>query len=153
MFKKIVVFLWRAALVLGALIAIGLFIGALLNWIIVAPRLREQTERYGNALTIPEFLGNRFKPFATGGDPGAGGVAQGGTEHILVVDDDPNVVDLLRQHSHHVGVPLLASLGIPDDIVAAHRPARDSTAASPRSRRASTSWVKPKVRARATSHR
>ncbi|MGL5838467.1 MAG: sodium/proline symporter PutP [Sphingorhabdus sp.] len=43
-----------------AWIAIGLFVGALLNWIIVAPRLREQTERYGNALTIPEFLGNRF---------------------------------------------------------------------------------------------
>ncbi len=43
-----------------AWIAIGLFAGALLNWIIVAPRLREQTERYGNALTIPEFLGNRF---------------------------------------------------------------------------------------------
>jgi sodium/proline symporter len=44
-----------------AWIAIGLFIGALLNWIIVAPRLREQTERIGNALTIPEFLGNRFQ--------------------------------------------------------------------------------------------
>lgn len=43
-----------------AWIAIGLFIGALANWVIVAPRLREQTERYGNALTIPEFLGNRF---------------------------------------------------------------------------------------------
>jgi solute:Na+ symporter, SSS family len=43
-----------------AWIAIGLFIGAFLNWIIVAPRLREQTESYGNALTIPEFLGNRF---------------------------------------------------------------------------------------------
>jgi solute:Na+ symporter, SSS family len=43
-----------------AWIAIGLFAGALLNWIIVAPRLREQTERIGNALTIPEFLGNRF---------------------------------------------------------------------------------------------
>jgi SSS family solute:Na+ symporter len=43
-----------------AWIAIGLFVGALLNWIIVAPRLRDQTERYGNALTIPEFLGNRF---------------------------------------------------------------------------------------------
>jgi solute:Na+ symporter, SSS family len=41
-------------------IAIGLFLGAWANWIIVAPRLREQTERYGNALTIPEFLGNRF---------------------------------------------------------------------------------------------
>jgi solute:Na+ symporter, SSS family len=43
-----------------AWIGIGLLIGALLNWIIVAPRLREQTERYDNALTIPEFLGNRF---------------------------------------------------------------------------------------------
>jgi solute:Na+ symporter, SSS family len=43
-----------------AWIAIGLFIGAFLNWIIVAPRLREQTERFGDALTIPEFLGNRF---------------------------------------------------------------------------------------------
>lgn len=41
-------------------IAIGLFLGAWANWVIVAPRLREQTERFGNALTIPEFLGNRF---------------------------------------------------------------------------------------------
>ena len=41
-------------------IGIGLFVGALVNWIVVAPRLREQTERYGNALTIPEFLANRF---------------------------------------------------------------------------------------------
>lgn len=43
-----------------AWIGIGLFVGALLNWIIVAPRLREQTESCGNALTIPEFLANRF---------------------------------------------------------------------------------------------
>jgi len=41
-------------------IAIGLFLGAWANWVIVAPRLREQTESYGNSLTIPEFLGNRF---------------------------------------------------------------------------------------------
>lgn len=41
-------------------IAVGLFLGAWANWVVVAPRLREQTERYGNALTIPEFLGNRF---------------------------------------------------------------------------------------------
>ncbi len=40
-------------------IGIGLFLGAWANWVLVAPRLREQTERYG-ALTIPEFLGNRF---------------------------------------------------------------------------------------------
>jgi SSS family solute:Na+ symporter len=41
-------------------IGIGLFFGALANWIIVAPRLREQTERYDNALTVPQFLANRF---------------------------------------------------------------------------------------------
>ncbi len=41
-------------------IAIGLFIGAWVNWLLVAPRLRAQTESYGNALTIPEYLGNRF---------------------------------------------------------------------------------------------
>ncbi|MCK0100072.1 sodium/proline symporter PutP [Qipengyuania sp. S6317L1] len=51
--------LYAAGLV-EAWIGIGLFAGAVLNWVIVAPRLREQTERYGNALTIPEFLANRF---------------------------------------------------------------------------------------------
>lgn len=43
-----------------AWIAIGLFIGAWVNWYVVAPRLRQQTEELGNALTIPEFLANRF---------------------------------------------------------------------------------------------
>ncbi|MDY8108598.1 sodium/proline symporter PutP [Fulvimarina sp. 2208YS6-2-32] len=43
-----------------AWIGIGLFVGAFFNWIIVAPRLREQTERYDNALTIPAFLSKRF---------------------------------------------------------------------------------------------
>ncbi len=43
-----------------AWIGIGLFLGALANWIVVAPRLREQTERYDNALTVPQFLANRF---------------------------------------------------------------------------------------------
>lgn len=43
-----------------AWIGIGLFVGALLNWIIVAPRLRQQTENLGNSLTIPQFLGRRF---------------------------------------------------------------------------------------------
>lgn len=41
-------------------IGIGLFAGAWANWLLVAPRLRAQTEQYGDALTIPEFLGNRF---------------------------------------------------------------------------------------------
>ncbi|RCW83829.1 sodium/proline symporter PutP [Paracoccus lutimaris] len=41
-------------------IGIGLVVGAWLNWLIVAPRLRQQTEDYDNSLTIPGFLGNRF---------------------------------------------------------------------------------------------
>lgn len=41
-------------------IGIGLVVGAFFNWVIVAPRLREQTERYDNSLTIPEFLSKRF---------------------------------------------------------------------------------------------
>jgi SSS family solute:Na+ symporter len=48
-----------------AWIAIGLTVGAGLNWWIVAPRLREQTERLGNALTIPQFLANRFPESGT----------------------------------------------------------------------------------------
>lgn len=44
----------------AAWIAIGLTLGALANWILVAPRLRAQSEARGNALTIPEFLANRF---------------------------------------------------------------------------------------------
>lgn len=51
--------LYAAGLV-EAWIGIGLFVGAVANWVIVAPRLREQTERFGNALTIPQFLANRF---------------------------------------------------------------------------------------------
>ncbi|WP_343345488.1 sodium/proline symporter PutP [Sphingomicrobium sp. XHP0239] len=51
--------LYAAGLV-EAWIGIGLFLGALANWIIVAPRLRKQTEERGNALTIPEYLANRF---------------------------------------------------------------------------------------------
>jgi SSS family solute:Na+ symporter len=43
-----------------AWIGIGLFAGAFVNWVIVAPRLREQTERYDNSLTIPQFLSKRF---------------------------------------------------------------------------------------------
>jgi SSS family solute:Na+ symporter/sodium/proline symporter len=42
-------------------IAIGLFVGALLNYIIVAPRLRVHTERTGNSITIPEFFEKRFE--------------------------------------------------------------------------------------------
>jgi SSS family solute:Na+ symporter len=48
-----------------AWIAIGLTVGAGLNWWIVAPALREQTERLGDALTIPQFLANRFPETGT----------------------------------------------------------------------------------------
>ncbi len=41
-------------------IAIGLSVGAWLNWQLVAPRLRVYTEQAGNALTLPDFLENRF---------------------------------------------------------------------------------------------
>lgn len=42
-------------------IAIGLTIGAYLNWLFVAPRLRAYTEVAGNSITIPSFFENRFK--------------------------------------------------------------------------------------------
>ena len=42
-------------------IAVGLFVGALLNYIIVAPRLRVHTERTGDSITIPEFFEKRFE--------------------------------------------------------------------------------------------
>ncbi len=51
--------LYAAGLV-EAWIGIGLFVGAYANWVIVAPRLRRQSEERGNALTIPQFLANRF---------------------------------------------------------------------------------------------
>jgi len=42
-------------------IAIGLTLGAFLNYILVAPRLRAYTEVASNSITIPVFLENRFK--------------------------------------------------------------------------------------------
>lgn len=41
-------------------VAIGLFAGTYLNWRFVARPLRENSERYGNALTIPEYFERRF---------------------------------------------------------------------------------------------
>lgn len=41
-------------------IALGLLLGALLNYLLVAPRLRIYTELTGDAVTIPDFLGQRF---------------------------------------------------------------------------------------------
>lgn len=45
----------------NAWIAIGLTVGAYLNYLIVAPRLRVYTEVAGNAITLPEFFENRFE--------------------------------------------------------------------------------------------
>ncbi|RKQ30510.1 sodium/proline symporter PutP [Oceanobacillus halophilus] len=42
-------------------IAIGLTIGAWLNWLFVAPRLRVYTQVSNNSITIPSFFDNRFK--------------------------------------------------------------------------------------------
>lgn len=44
-----------------AWMAIGLAIGAYLNWQFVAKRLRVYTEVSNDSITIPDFLGNRFK--------------------------------------------------------------------------------------------
>nr|WP_115719077.1 sodium/proline symporter PutP [Gallaecimonas mangrovi] len=41
-------------------IAVGLTIGAYLNYVVVAPRLRTYTEVAHNSITIPDFFGNRF---------------------------------------------------------------------------------------------
>jgi sodium/proline symporter len=44
-----------------AWIAIGLLIGAWLNWKFVAPRLRSYTQVSNNSITIPSFFENRLK--------------------------------------------------------------------------------------------
>jgi len=42
-------------------IAIGLVLGALLNYLIVAPRLRTYTELAGDSITLPDYFENRFE--------------------------------------------------------------------------------------------
>lgn len=44
----------------GVWIAVGLAVGAWANWHLVAARLRVHTEVCGNALTLPEYLTQRF---------------------------------------------------------------------------------------------
>jgi len=41
-------------------IAFGLFIGALVNYLVVAPRLRVFTEKAKDALTVPDYFAKRF---------------------------------------------------------------------------------------------
>ncbi len=43
-----------------AWIAVGLFIGTALNWILISKRLRRYTIVANNSLTLPEFFQNRF---------------------------------------------------------------------------------------------
>ncbi len=42
-------------------LVLGLFLGTYMNWRLVAARLRTATEHYGNALTLPDYLQNRFQ--------------------------------------------------------------------------------------------
>ncbi|MDF2178085.1 sodium/proline symporter PutP [Aliiglaciecola sp. CAU 1673] len=42
-------------------IAVGLVVGALLNYLLVAPRLRVYTEVANDAITIPDYFANRFE--------------------------------------------------------------------------------------------
>ncbi len=42
-------------------IVVGLTLGAYMNWLYVAPRLRTYTEIANNSITIPDYLENRFK--------------------------------------------------------------------------------------------
>ncbi|HYW76913.1 MAG TPA: sodium/proline symporter PutP [Gammaproteobacteria bacterium] len=39
---------------------IGLAVGTYLNWLVVARRLREQTQHYDDALTLPDYFSSRF---------------------------------------------------------------------------------------------
>lgn len=41
--------------------AVGLLIGTILNWLIVASRLRKYTIKAGNAVTLPMFFENRYR--------------------------------------------------------------------------------------------
>lgn len=50
---------FASGLVEGVWISLGLIIGAYLNWLIVAGRLRSMTENL-NAVTLPTFFSNRF---------------------------------------------------------------------------------------------
>lgn len=44
---------------------IGLSIGAYINWLVIAKRLRVYTQKANNALTIPAYLDNRFRDQST----------------------------------------------------------------------------------------
>ncbi|HEX5314072.1 MAG TPA: sodium/proline symporter, partial [Gammaproteobacteria bacterium] len=39
---------------------IGLIVGTYINWLVVARKLREETQHYGDALTLPDYFAGRF---------------------------------------------------------------------------------------------
>ncbi|NRA73352.1 MAG: sodium/proline symporter [Rickettsiales bacterium] len=47
--------------VAGIWMAVGLIIGAYLNWHFVAKRLRIETQKYGNAVTVAGYISNKLK--------------------------------------------------------------------------------------------
>jgi sodium/proline symporter len=51
---------FASGLVEGVWISLGLIIGAYINWLIVAGRLRALTEKF-NAVTLPTYISNRFE--------------------------------------------------------------------------------------------
>lgn len=50
-----------AAGIIEGWIAVGLTVGAYINWRVIAPRLRAYTEHSGDSITIPSFLESRVK--------------------------------------------------------------------------------------------
>lgn len=44
-----------------AWIAVGLFVGTVLNWLVISSRLRRYTIAAGNSLTLPAYFENRFE--------------------------------------------------------------------------------------------
>ncbi len=64
--KACTIVLFGGAFITGSckaaiMIAVGLLVGTLLNWILTARRLRVYTEVSENSLTVSSYLGNRFK--------------------------------------------------------------------------------------------
>ncbi len=51
---------FASGLVEGVWISLGLVIGAYLNWLIIAGRLRDYSEKL-NAVTLPTYIANRFE--------------------------------------------------------------------------------------------
>ncbi len=73
-------------------IAIGLIVGAYLNWLFVAGRLRVQTEHNGDALTLPDYFASRFED-------------KSGLLRIISAGRDPGVLHHLLRFRHRGRCP------------------------------------------------